>query len=525
MKTLPFWFTLTTLVALAPMSGFSATDTFSEQQQLTGSDGAPFDQFGGAVAISGDTAIVGAPYDAVGANLHQGSVYVFVRSGGTWIQQAQLFANDGAGGDEFGWSVALDGDTAVIGAEADDVFANTDQGSAYVFVRSGTTWTQQAHLFANDGSARDRDFFGNSVAVQGDTAIVGAFLNDSFNVNQGSAYVFVRSGTSWALQQHLFASDGAITDEFGSSVALDGDTAVVGAWSKTVSGNFQEGAAYVFVRAGTTWSQQSKLEPADGQSQDFFGVSVGLSGDTIIVGSDSHDTNGQTDQGAAYVYLRSGTNWTQQAELTASDGLAGDQFGHSVGLAGDTAVVGAWMNDIASAVDQGSAYVFGRAGTVWTEQQQLTATSSAAGSQSGNSVALDGNTNTLIVGAWADDVGANIDQGSATVFTQPAATVHVASVTPRFKPQGSANRIQAKIRIVDANRTPVNLATVSVDVTLPNGRHGALQGVTDSNGNTQVSQKSPLSGTFTFCVSDVVVSGFTYDAAQNVETCDSVIVP
>jgi hypothetical protein len=157
-------------------------DQFTQQQQLIAVDGAALDQFGGAVAISGDTAVVGAPYDSVGANSHQGSVYVFIRVGGTWTQQAQLFADDGAAGDEFGWSVGIDGDTIVVGAHADNVFANTDQGSAYVFVRSGTTWTQQAHLFANDGSARDRDYFGNAVAIQGDTAIVGAYLNDSFNV-------------------------------------------------------------------------------------------------------------------------------------------------------------------------------------------------------------------------------------------------------------------------------------------------------------------------------------------------------
>ena len=161
-------------------------------------------------------------------------MYVFIRSGDIWTQQAQIFANDGAAGDEFGWSVSVDADTIVVGAHADNVFANTDQGSAYVFVRSSTTWTQQAHLFANDGSARDRDYFGTSVAVQGDTAIVGAFLNDSFNVNQGSAYVFVRSGTTWTLQQHLFAADGVIAQEFGSAVALDGDTAAVGAWSDTM---------------------------------------------------------------------------------------------------------------------------------------------------------------------------------------------------------------------------------------------------------------------------------------------------
>ncbi|MGZ5529524.1 MAG: FG-GAP repeat protein, partial [Limisphaerales bacterium] len=440
--------------ALTDAQSSQTGDQFSQQQQLAAGDGAAFDQFGAAVAMSGDTAVVGAPYDTVGANFHQGSVYVFIRSGSTWTQQAQLFADDGAAGDEFGWSVAIDGDTIVIGADADDVFANTDQGSVYVFVRSGTTWTQQAHLFASDGSARDRDFFGNSVAVQGDTAIVGAFLNDSFNVNQGSAYVFVRSGTTWTLQQHLFAADGIIAQEFGSAVALNGDTAAVGAWSDTIAGNIQEGSTYVFVRAGTTWTQQAKLTAVDGHAQDFFGGSVAISADTILVGSDWHDVGANGNQGAAYVFVRSGTSWSQQQQLTASDGAASDEFGHAVALLGDTAVVGAWMHDVNAALDEGSAYIFARSGATWTQQQALTAADGAAGDQFGTSVALTGNT--LIAGAWMDNAGANTEQGTATIFTQPTATLHVASVAPRYEPQSGRNRVGARVTIRDAANVPIS---------------------------------------------------------------------
>lgn len=502
----------------------ASSDQFTPQQQLTAADGAALDQFGSVVVISGDTALVGAPYDTVGGKFHQGSVYVFVRSGNAWTQQAQLFAGDGAAGDEFGWSVALDGDTAVIGADADDVFANTDQGTAYVFVRSGTTWTQQAHLFANDGSGTDRDYFGSAVAVQGDTALVGAYLDDFLsNVNQGSAYVFVRSGTTWTLQQHLIAADGAAVDEFGWSMALDGETAVIGAWSDTIGTNVQQGSAYVFVRSGTVWSQQAKLSAADGQAQDFFGVSVAISGDTVIAGSDLHDVGANTDQGSAYVFVRSGSNWTQQQQLSATDGAADDQFGHSVAVIGESAVVGAWMDDVGSAIDQGSAYIFVRSGTTWAQEQQVTATDGAAGDQFGTSVALAGNT--LIAGAWADDVGANMDQGTASVFTQAIATLHVTSVTLRYQPQGSNNRVSARVTIQDADGLPAGDAAVSLDVTLPNGKHRAAQTVTDNKGNSQVNVKTSLHGTFTFCVSDVTKAGYTYDPSQNVETCDSIVVP
>ena len=180
------------------------------------------------------------------------------------------------------------------------MFANTDQGSAYVFTRSGTAWTEQAHLFANDGSGTSRDYFGVSVAIKAETVIVGAYLDDFLsNINQGSAYVFVRSGTAWSLQQHLLAGDGAAVDEFGSAVALDGDTAVIGAWSKTIGSNVQQGAAYVFLRTGTAWTQQAKLSADDGQAQVFFGGSVAISGDSVVAGADWHDFTGNTNQGAA----------------------------------------------------------------------------------------------------------------------------------------------------------------------------------------------------------------------------------
>jgi len=496
---------------------------FTPQQQLTAADGAALDHFGTVVAISGDTALVGAPNDTVGTNLNQGSVYVFVRSGTSWTQEAQLFASDGAAGDEFGFSVALDGNTAVIGADADDVFASTDQGTAYVFVRSGTTWTEQGHLYANDGSARDRDYFGNAVAVQGDTAIVGAFLNDSFHVNQGSAYVYLRSGTTWTLQQHLFASDGVAVAEFGSSVAVDSDTAVVGAWSDTVGANIQQGSGYVFVRSGTTWTQQAKLVAADGQAQDFFGVSIAISGETVVAGSDWHDVGANTNQGAAYVFVRSGTTWSQQQQLTASDGTMNDEFGHSVAVVGDSAIVGAWMDDVAAATDEGSAYVFTRFGSTWTQQQQLTAADGLAGDQFGTAVALNGTT--FIAGASADDVGATADQGTASVFTQATAALHVAGINPRYKPQGSGNQVEAQVAIQDADGAAASGATVSIDVTAPNNHHRFVQAVTNGSGKARVTFKTSLHGSFTLCVTDVAKAGYTYDPSQNVETCDSVVVP
>jgi len=389
--------------------------TATQQAKLTASDGAAGDRFGYSVALAGDTALVGAYYDAVGANDIQGSAYVFTRSGTTWTQQVKLTASDGAAYDLFGYSVALSGDTALVGAYWDDVGANGDQGSAYVFTRSGTTWSEQAHLTDSDGEADD--YFGGSVALSGDTALVGAADDDvGANADQGSAYVFTRSGTTWSLQQKLTASDGAAYDYFGGSVALSGDTALVGAYYDAVGANDTQGSAYVFTRSGTTWSLQQKLTASDGAAGDRFGLSVALSGDTALVGADLDDVGANADQGSAYVFTRSGTIWSEQAHLTASDGAAGDHFGLSVALSGDTALVGADGDDVGANSDQGSAYVFTRSGTAWTQQGKLTASDGAAGDHFGVSVALSGDM--ALVGATGDDVGANDSQGSAYVFTR-----------------------------------------------------------------------------------------------------------
>jgi len=330
----------------------------------TASDGGGGDSFGFSVAISGDYALVGALYDDVGANNDQGSAYVFVRSGSSWTQQDKLTASDGAASDNFGNSVAISGDYALVGANGDNSGANLNQGSAYVFVRSGSSWTQQDKLTASDGAAND--LFGRSVAISGNYALVGASFDDvGADTDQGSAYIFVRSGSSWTQQAKLTASDGAGSDRFGESVAISGDYALLGAFNDDVGGDTDQGSAYVFVRSGSSWTQQAKLTASDGAAFDSFGSSVAISGNYALLGALSDDIGGDTDQGSAYVFVRSGSSWTQQAKLTASDGAGGDNFGISVALSGDHALVGAFNDDIGANNDQGSAYLFKRTGTNW----------------------------------------------------------------------------------------------------------------------------------------------------------------
>ena len=337
-----------------------------------------------------------------------GSAYVFTRNGSTWTQQAKLTASDAAIWDNFGFSVSVSGDTVVVGVYGDDV-ALTDSGSAYIFTRSGSTWTSQAKLTASDAAAGD--YFGWSVSVSGDTAVIGAIGNDGVGGNSGSAYVFTRSGSTWTQQAKLTASDAAASDYFGWSVSVSGDTAVVGA-DLDDDGGDKSGSAYVFTRIGSTWTQQQKLTASDAAAWGLFGYSVSVSGDTAVVGAAGDKWEGG-NSGSAYVFTRSGSTWTQQAKLTASDATSWYCFGCSVSVSGDTAVVGAHRDDDGG-IRSGSAYVFTRIGSTWTQQAKLTASDAAADDLFGFSVATDGGR--VVVGAPPND-DPETASGAAYVFS------------------------------------------------------------------------------------------------------------
>lgn len=306
---------------------------WSQQQELTASDGATYDYFGFSVSVSGDTALIGAWGRAISSQSERGAAYVFVRSGGVWTQQQELTAPDGAGGDAFGYSVSVSGDTAAIGAPG--------MGATYVFVRSGGVWSKQQELTASDGVASD--YFGYSVSLSGGTVVIGAPTKNAY---QGAAYVFALSGGAWGQRQELTASDGAPNDSFGYSVSLSGDTALIGAPGE----NGLQGAAYGFALSGGTWSQQQKLTAPDGAAGDSFGNSVSASGASAVIAA----YHKNADRGAAYLFMLGAGGWGQQQELTASDGVANDYFGSSVSVSGDTAAVGA----VGRNNSQGAAYVF-----------------------------------------------------------------------------------------------------------------------------------------------------------------------
>jgi hypothetical protein len=403
-------------IALVPQQRAEAQTLealYPELATVLASDGAAVDRFGHAVSLSGDTLAVGAPEDDVGGITDQGTVRVFVRSGAAWTLQATLTASDGATSDLFGFGVSLSGDTIAVGVPYDDVGTISNQGSVRVFVRSGTAWSQQAAVTAPDGAAGDQ--FGNAVSLSGDTLAVGVRYDDVASIsNQGSVRVFVRSSTVWAQQAIVLASDGATTDNFGESVSLSGDTLAVGAPSDDVGANLDQGSARVFVRSGSAWAQQAAFTASDGATNDLFGSSVSLSGDTLAVGAPIGTVGASVDAGSVHVFVRSGTAWAQQAILAASGGALLDYFGAAVSLSGDTLAVGVPYDDVGANLNQGSARVFVRNGAAWAEKGTLTVPDGAASDYLGWSVSLSGDT--LAVGVSYDTVGANSNQGSVRIF-------------------------------------------------------------------------------------------------------------
>jgi hypothetical protein len=399
-------------VGLAPLAATAADTTVQATAteglfKLTPSDGTPLAQFGNDVSVSGDTAVVGAPNMHPSAFTGVGAAYVFTRVGDTWTEQAKLTPSDGISGDRFGWSVAISGDTIVVSSMWDDVGAHVDQGSAYVFTRTNGAWTEQAKLTASDGASLEE--FGVSVAVSGDDVVVGArtLVENNGVPPQSSAYVFSRSGGRWTEQQKLAASDRVAGDGFGFRVGIDGDIAVVGA----PGGDGGHGSAYVFSRAGGTWAQEKELVASNGDA-DEFGFWVGLDGDTIVVGAPSDDGHG-----SAYVFTRTAADWTEQERLTASDAAGGDYFGRSVAVSGDRVVVGAQFDQVGDNSNQGSAYVFQRAGEIWSEKAHLIARDGATRDLFGVSVGISGDT--AVVGASFANT-ASAAQGAAYVWRDAA---------------------------------------------------------------------------------------------------------
>ena len=469
-------------------------DPVAQQAYLKASNTDASDDFGYSIAVSGELVVVGAlseDSNATGVNGDQtnniaggsGAAYIFERIGGAWSQQAYLKASNANAGDSFGVSVAISGELVVVGAQGEssnatgvngnqsDNSANAS-GAAYIFERNGGAWSQQAYLKASNTDVFDD--FGSSVAISGELVIVGAQLESSnatgVNGNQsdnsaggsGAAYIFERIGGTWSQQAYLKASNTDGSDLFGRSVAISGELVVVGATFEDsnatgVNGNESDnstsgsGAAYIFERAGGTWSQQAYLKASNTGGSDSFGNSVAISGELVVVGADHEDSNAtgvngnQSDNsafesGAAHIFERIGGTWSQQAYLKASNTDGSDRFGWSVAISGELVVVAAYREgsnatgvngdqNNNSASSSGAAYIFERSGGAWSQQAYLKASNTGGGDTFGWSVAISDEL--VVVGTTGEDsnaIGVNGNQSNNSSSAAGAAYIFEVSL-------------------------------------------------------------------------------------------------
>lgn len=409
------------------------------------SDTAAADHFGQSLALSGDgnTLAIGAPdEDDLGTN--SGAVYIFARSGSSWAQQTKLKASNAAQDDRFGLAVSLnsEGNTLVVGAPGEDGTANS---AVYVFIRNSGVWSQQAYLQASNAGTGDNFGASVSLSADGNLLAVGAELEDSISSNSGAAYLFTRSGASWTQQAYLKASNPDAGDRFGSSLSLaaDGNTLAVGADEENggatgINGNQADnsaangGAVYIFSRNGATWTQQAYVKASDTQAGDYFGTCVSLAcdGNTLAVGARGEDDLA-AESGAVYLFTRADSSWSQLDRFKADNAEGDDAFGFSLSLAadGNTLAVGAYQEDSVAngidadandnnAADSGAVYVFTKSSGSWAETAYVKAPNTGAGDRFGISLSLNANGNTLAVGADYEDsqatgIGGDANNNSA----------------------------------------------------------------------------------------------------------------
>jgi len=392
-------------------SGWANNNGLHESTSVINIDSTQNDLFGCSICIDGNNAIVGAYNKTIGSNQSQGAVFIFQNNGTAWVKKVQLSPPNPASYDYFGNSVYINGDYAIVGAEF-KTYDNNNSGMAFIYHYNNSSWILQAQLTSTSSNSYA---FGSSVAINGDYAIIGDDSEKIQNNNfQGAAYIFHRTDTIWSEQARLIASDGNNLDFFGSSVSIDGDYAVIGAYEKEIGYNTCQGEAYIFHRSGTSWAEQKIIVLPDGGSYDRFGYSVSISGEYVLIGASIKDVGTNNNQGKAYIYLRSGTNWTQQATLISSDGCADDHFGESVSIDGVYAVIGANNKEIGDNGYQGKAYVFCRVGTTWSEQAQLSASDGALQDYFGSCASIS--ENHIIVGAPNKNIGNNTNQGKVYFF-------------------------------------------------------------------------------------------------------------
>lgn len=399
-----------TIVATSSAITLNDPSVWSQEALLLPASADPLDKIGERVAISGDTVILGAPLDDDTAT-DSGAAYIYTRSGTTWTLEQKLKASDAQANDgDNTTAFAISGDTAVIGLQDEDTTA-LSAGSIYVFTRSGTTWTEQQKIQASDAAENDR--FGVSVGIDGDTIVVGANYEDDTYSNAGSVYVFTRSGTTWTQQQKIQPSDVAAFDEFGYSVAISGDTIIAGSvWDDDT--NSGSGSAYIFTRSGTTWTQQQKLTASVSEASARFGTAVTIDGDSAAVGVPFENVSSVSDSGAVYIFTRSGTTWSEQQRIPHPSPGANDHFGKSIDIDSNNIIIGAENIDSPSS-NSGKAYIYKRGGSTWNLYSTLQGSNTDENDGFGSGVGIEGES--AVIGSRLGETGSGSGSGFAHIFT------------------------------------------------------------------------------------------------------------
>ncbi len=373
--------------------------------KISASDGEVADKFGHAVSVSDTWALIGMnPFEV---NPNSGAAYMFKFDGNEWVEAQILTASDGENEDKFGLSLSLFGNRALIGASRDDDGGNST-GSVYVFEFDGTSWVETQKITASDASAGDQ--FGNSVSLFGDRALIGARGYRESTSVLGAVYVLDYNGQSWVETQKLTASDGVNLDGFGVSVSLFGDKALIGAFEDDENGFSNTGSAYVFEFNGANWTETQKLIASDGDNFDRFGNSVSLMSDRALIGAYFDDTA----FGSAYVFDFDGNLWVETQKLTANDAAFDDRFGCSVSILNDRLIIGSYGDDYNGNFSFGSAYLFDFDGTDWSLTEKLTTSDGSPGDELGFAVSLSNRY--AFIGGHRADVNNTFESGAVYIL-------------------------------------------------------------------------------------------------------------
>jgi hypothetical protein len=387
-------------------TGDAASDAYRPAAKLLPTQGEGGDRFGFSVAMAGDSALIGAPFADTPAGANAGRAAVFHRRGDGWRHAATLVPEDGGADELFGWSVALDDGLGLVGAKGVGRPDTEYPGAAYAFSGQDGAWQQTATLVPDDAVGGDE--VGCSVTLTDDTALIGAADTDTAAGNKaGAAYVFERHGDRWQEAATLTPADAASAQQFGRSVAIEANTAVITAPNDSDRQGVGEGAAYMFERTDGEWVEQQRLAPDDEMTWEVFGATLALAEETAVMGSPNDDIGDALSSGSVWVYERTGDGWNLETRLVASDSDDEDLFGSGVAVADDTIVVGAMGNEDPNGRYGGSVYLFERTGGTWRQQEKLAPDDGGSDAQFGRTVTLsDG---TILIGA---DKAA--DKGAAT---------------------------------------------------------------------------------------------------------------